>query len=120
MYQNKSIVKTFLLLAFIAVFAGCASKPDRIYAWGSYEENLYQYFNKDDADAQVMLDKMENELDTILSSDKNVPPGMYAFMGLLYEKIGSRYMMVQSFQMEQALFPESAEYIDFLTRNIER
>jgi hypothetical protein len=45
---------------------------------------------------------------------------MYAFMGLLYEKTGNRNLMVQSFKMEQTLFPESAEYVDFLTRNIER
>jgi hypothetical protein len=114
-----SSVKFILTVCFVSILTGCASKPERIYAWGSYEENIYKYFNSQGEVTQEMLDQMTQELDVIDSSSQRVPPGMHAFIGLLHEKSGNVNMMSQSFKREKDLFPESAGYIEFLMRNLE-
>ncbi|MOA60816.1 hypothetical protein D3C78_1858050 [compost metagenome] len=46
-----------------------------------------------------------------------MPPGYHAQLGLIYSSLGKDDQMIQQFQTEKALFPESAKYMDFLMNN---
>jgi len=46
-----------------------------------------------------------------------VAPGIHAHLGLLYFNAGSSAEGEQQFAQEKALFPESAQYLDFLLKS---
>lgn len=46
--------------------------------------------------------------------NKPMPPGFHAHLGLLYGEAGRFDEMRNQFLIEKELFPESAEFIDFL------
>lgn len=98
-----------------ALLAGCATQPKPLYQWEGYQPEVYQYFKGESKEAQVAA--LERDLEKIKSSNGAVPPGYHAQLGMLYSGLGKDDQMVQEFQAEKTLFPESAIYIDFLMKN---
>ena len=103
-----------LLSASLLLIGGCASQPHNLYQWGSYQPQVYQYFKGGSKEDQIA--KLEADLEKIQSSGKTAPPGYHAQLGLLYGQTGHDDRMVQEFQTEKSLFPESGSYIDFLLK----
>jgi hypothetical protein len=101
-----------------AMLAGCASRPSAQYQWEGYQPQVYEYFKGGAKEAQIA--ELEKGLEVIKSDDGVVPPGYHAQLGLLYADIGKDDQMVQEFETEKALFPESAPYIDYLLKNVKR
>lgn len=95
--------------------AGC-SAPKTLYQWESYPTQVYRYFKGESIEAQVTA--LEAGLQKILSKEGRVPPGYHAQLGMLYLSLGQDDQMVQQFQTEKALFPESVAYMDFLLKNV--
>jgi hypothetical protein len=79
---------------------------------------VYGYFKGEAKEAQVA--ELERGLEKIKSNNGAVPPGYHAQLGLLYSGLGKDDQMVQEFQSEKALFPESTSYIDFLMKNVKK
>ncbi|MEO4049320.1 DUF4810 domain-containing protein [Pseudomonas sp. CAU 1711] len=100
-------------LACLAL-AGCTG-PKTLYQWEGYQPQVYQYFKGESPEAQV--EALEAGLQKIKARNGSVPPGYHAQLGLLYSGLGKDDQMVQQFQTEKALFPESATYMDFLLNN---
>lgn len=100
-----------------ALLAGCAA-PQPLYQWESYQPQVWQYFKGEPRAAQV--EALERDLQKISAAGNTPPPGFHAHLGLLYADLGKDDMMVQEFQTEKALFPESAAYVDFLLKNVKR
>ncbi|MFC5694164.1 DUF4810 domain-containing protein [Pseudomonas sp. GCM10022186] len=93
---------------------GCTStKP--LYQWETYQSQVREYFRGESREAQV--EALERDLQKIRAKGGVVPPGYHAHLGLLYSGIGRDDQMVQQFETEKALFPESAAYMDFLLKN---
>jgi hypothetical protein len=97
------------------MLAGCVTPAKPLYQWESYQPQVYEYFKGGSTEAQVL--EMERGLEVIRSRNGVPPPGYHAHLGLLYSTLGRDDQMVQEFQTEKALFPESATYIDFLLNN---
>ena len=101
-----------------ALLAGCAAGPKSLYQWEGYQPQVYEYFKGESKEAQVA--ELDRGLEKIKSANGAVPPGYHAQLGLLYSNLGKDDQMVQEFQTEKALFPESGAYIDFLMKNVKK
>lgn len=104
-----------LTLATSALLAGCSS-PQTLYQWEGYEPQVYEYF-KGEEPKEAQAEALERDLQKIRSTGKAVPPGYHAHLGLLYLSMGKDDQMVQQFNTEKNLFPESGRYMDFLLEN---
>ena len=96
------------------LLSGCTG-PNTLYQWEGYQPQVYQYFKGESKEAQA--EALEGDLQKIRAKNGAVPPGYHAQLGLLYSSLGKDDQMVQQFQTEKALFPESAAYMDFLLKN---
>lgn len=92
---------------------GCATAPKELYYWGNYETLLYQmYNNPGEATAVIQVDKLEQDINRAEASGKNVPPGLYAHLGIMYASLGKLADAEAAFEEEKSRFPESAILID--------
>ncbi|EON13627.1 MULTISPECIES: DUF4810 domain-containing protein [Pandoraea] len=98
-----------------ALLTGCATPPKPLYDWESYQPQVYEYFKGESKEAQIIV--LERDLEKIKAANNAAPPGFHAHLGLLYASVGKSDKMVEEFQTEKQLFPESAGYIDFLLKN---
>ncbi|MFK0377681.1 DUF4810 domain-containing protein [Pandoraea sp. NPDC090278] len=99
----------------ILALSGCATPPKPLYDWEGYQPQVYEYFKGESKEAQIIA--LERDLEKIKASNHAAPPGYHAHLGLLYASVGKSDKMVEEFQTEKQLFPESASYIDFLLKN---
>jgi hypothetical protein len=109
------IIRVFAVLFLAVCFSSCESTPV-LYSWGSYESQVYDRL-RGDSSPYTQIGALEKDLETILSSGKQVPPGFYAHMGLLYSETGNRTRAIYCFETEKTRFPEAAAYMDFLLKN---
>ncbi|MDR1423152.1 MAG: DUF4810 domain-containing protein [Azoarcus sp.] len=113
MKKKKTVVRRLApALILTALLAGCATGPETLYAWGSYQEQVYSHLQGGDRQAQI--EAMEADLEKISASGKSPPPGFYGHLGLLYVETGNDDSAIASFETEKARFPESAVFMDFL------
>ncbi|VVE21321.1 hypothetical protein PIN31009_03216 [Pandoraea iniqua] len=98
-----------------AVLTGCATAPKPLYDWEGYQPQVYEYFKGESKEAQIIA--LERDLEKIKAANNAAPPGYHAHLGLLYASVGKPDKMVEEFQTEKQLFPESAGYIDFLLKD---
>lgn len=104
-------------LTGLMLLSGCASKPAPLYYWPGYQEQLYARF-QNDTSAEQQIDILEQNLQKAQSKGMTPAPGYYAHLGMLYALSGHLDEAVPAFEHEQALFPESAPFMRFITRNI--
>jgi len=97
------------------VLGGCAQQPKTLYQWEGYQPQVYEYFKGQSKEEQAQA--LEADLEKIRAKNGTPPPGYHAQLGLLYSSLGKNDQMIQQFQQEKALFPESATYMDFLVKN---
>ncbi len=117
MNKYRFSILSSTLLALILLLSGCATKQPSLYEWQGYQKNLYDYFQKDIKDPDVLLVSMEEDLKKIRASGGAVPPGYYAHLGLLYGKQGKLDEFRQQMEIEKKQFPESEIFVNFLLRN---
>lgn len=115
MKLNLSRPLLALTLAASTLLTGCAG-PKTLYQWEGYEPQVYEYF-KGEEPKEAQAEALERDLQKIRSTGKAVPPGYHAHLGLLYLSMGKDDQMVQQFNTEKTLFPESGTYMDFLLKN---
>ena len=110
-------MKKLQLLAVTAtalILCACSSPRQNIYAWGTegaYTESVYQSINQE-GDPQEQIQQLQNIIQT--AGNSKVPPGLYAQLGLLYGQTGDLGKMHEAYQKESQLYPESAQFINFL------
>ncbi|MDN7892534.1 DUF4810 domain-containing protein [Burkholderia cepacia] len=98
------------------LLAGCAAPTTPpLYQWNGYQPQVYEYF-KGQSSPQQQIDALEKALQEIRAKGNKPPPGFHAHLGMLYASVGNGQQATQSFEAEKALFPESAPYMDFLTK----
>lgn len=101
-------------LAVSCILSGCATTKS-LYQWGDYQPQVYNYLRGEAPEAQI--ETLERDLEKIKAAGGAVPPGYHAQLGLLYLHAGKDDQMVQQFETEKALFPESAPYMNFLLKS---
>lgn len=114
---------TFCLRILAASIAGgglfflsaCAHQPTTLYRWGSYQNQVYQHFkNSNTPTNQIQI--LESDLQKILASNGAVPPGFYAYLGMLYAEVGNSSKAEENLLVEKSHYPESTTYIDLLLK----
>lgn len=112
---------SLLILLFSSVLAGCTHAPQRMYQWGSYEDQLYaMYSDPGKVPIESQLEKLEADYQVVRASNGAVPPGFHAHLGYLYFQIGKTDQAWQSFATEKSLFPESSVYMDRLMARLKQ
>ncbi len=117
MYKYHSSIALRTLFVSMLLLSGCATKQPSLYEWQGYQKNLYDYFQKDIKNADILVASMEEDLKKIRASGSSVPPGYYAHLGLLYGKQGKLDEFKQQMEIEKQQFPESEAFVNFLLRN---
>ncbi|MDG6882485.1 Uncharacterised protein [Phocoenobacter uteri] len=110
----KTLKLVPVLLCGLAV-VGCQSPNTSLYYWGNYSDAIYSYYGD-----ETSLDQQQENMLQIISqaqkSGKQVGPGIYAHLGLISLKQGMSSQAQSYFQKEMTLYPESANFIQFLQR----
>ena len=113
--MNRALIAVVLSLAL----TGCATPPQRLYEWGSYQRNLWSYFKGESPEKQIL--DLEEHLEKSRGAGASLPPGFHAHLGLLYSKTGNSEKMLEHFRLEEASFPESRAFLEQLTkRSVEK
>jgi hypothetical protein len=116
MLNNKYVI-CLLFSGILSLLSGCQSS-NTIYYWGDYQKALYDYTQTDKSDYIEQVQKLEKTIEKAKSSNKPVPPGLHAHLGLLYATSGNKIKALEQFEIEKSLFPESKTFIDFIEKNI--
>lgn len=95
----------------------CAEQTPPLYHWDEYQPQVYQYFKGEGSSEQEQIGKLEASAQRALAKGEALPPGFHAHLGLLYLKAGNSDSAREAFLAEQAEFPESMAYMDFLLKN---
>ena len=112
----EAISRPMFIAGLLGLF-GCATPPPMLYGWGSYQQQVYEYLKGENNGPQAQLAALETDLQQFDAKGLAHPPGLHAHIGLLYASMGKSADAVQEFETEKSLFPESAQYIDFLLSN---
>jgi len=107
----------FPVLVVASCLSGCA-KPPTLYAWESYEPQVYAYLKGESREAQIKA--LERDQEKIAASGKTAPPGFYAHLGLLYAETGNDAKAITCFTTEKTRFPEATAYMDFLLKKYKK
>lgn len=114
MNQMVSRVLSLSLLCASILLVSCAHQPKTLYQWGSYKAQVYHHFQGEGPSKQIQ--ELEQDLQKIQSSNHKVPPGFYAYLGMLYAEAGNDMKSRENLLAEQSLYPEASPYIGLLLK----
>ncbi|NOU51149.1 DUF4810 domain-containing protein [Pseudoalteromonas sp. JBTF-M23] len=98
------------------LLSGCDStKP--LYYYGTYSQNLYDYFKADEVPVSEQINELEQTVQMAQSRGVAIAPGIMAHLGYLYLLEGNSEQGLRYLEQEKKRYPESARYIDFLINN---
>lgn len=108
-------VAACLILAGILA-SGCA--PKAMYAWGPYEDGLYQSY-KDPSKSDEFLTGLQGHVEAARTSGEKVPPGIYAEIGTLYLDRGNAAKAIEFYRLEATEWPESSKLMNALEQSLQ-
>jgi hypothetical protein len=111
-------VSRILGLALLALAASCASGPEELYLWGSYEECVWGTCSGEAAAAEEIR-LLAEDVERARSEGQKDPPGLHAHLGYLYLVTGNPESAASEFRTEKELWPESAVFMDRLLEKLE-
>jgi len=95
-------------------------KPTLNYNWGEYEGLVYQmYANPGEATPTVQVEKLAAQIEQTKSQGEPVPPGVHAHLGYMHYISGNIDAALIEFEEERTVYPESATFVDGITRRLE-
>lgn len=118
----KKITHIMLIAALSggALLSGCVTPQQKLYQWEGYQPQVYQYFKTQGNSVEAQITVLERDIQKIRAKGNTPPPGYHAHLGLLYSQIGKADQVVQEFETEKTLFPESTPYMDFLLKKFKK
>lgn len=121
MLKSAALPSTLVIVA--ALLSGCdpgPKKPTLNYQWGAYEGLIYaMYANPGEATPTVQIEKLAAQIEQTKSRGEPVPPGVHAHLGYMQYLSGNVDAALIEFDEERAAYPESATFIDGITRRLE-
>ena len=114
--------KRTLLFAGIALasLAGCAHKgPAPLYTWGDFPRQQYETLARKGSTPEEQIRAMQDHAEQSAGSNRALPPGFRAHLGLLHLQTGNAAAARASWEAEKTQFPESATYIDQLLKRLD-
>jgi hypothetical protein len=100
------------------VLTACAHQPASLYQWGSYQDQVYRHFKGESPEQQIQA--LEKDVQVTQASNKAVPPGLRAHLGMLYAETGNDSKAQENLVAEKVQYPESATYIDLLLKGYQK
>lgn len=100
------------------LLSACAHQPASLYQWGSYQEQVYGHFKGEGPEKQIQA--LEKDLQLMQASNRAVPPGVHAHLGMLYAEAGNDGKAQENLLAEKTQYPESSAYIDLLLKKYQR
>jgi len=108
--------KFLAVVVTVAALSGCqTTKP--LYHYGAYQDTVYAHFKNEDSSVTQEIDVLEKTIAKSAAKNLQVGPGLNAHLGYLYIESGQMDKGVAYLRQEKALYPESAQFIDFLLKN---
>lgn len=118
--STTTLVRAGLAVATTLMLFGCATQTKPLYYWGDYQPQLYAYFQGDGNSPEQQREALEKTAIQASAKGAALPPGFHAHLGLLYLRMGQPGQARTAFLAEEAQFPESKPYMDFLIGNLNR
>lgn len=107
---------TLLLVALASLLTGCAST--RLYNWGHYEDDLFDYYYEPERKAEVIEDLVDH-LQKQEAKGAKPAPGLYAEAGTFYLLEGDAQTAIKFYEKEAHYWPESEPMMSTLIHNLE-
>jgi hypothetical protein len=107
-----------LIIGFCLSFLSACSTTPSLYNWGPYEDQTYSFFKNESVEQSIP--QLEDHADKVQAKGERLPPGFWAHLGMLYNASGQDDKATEMFLREKSLFPESAQYMDFLLNRLKR
>lgn len=112
--QNR-IKHYALALLSAAILSACATRPQPIYYWGSYQATVYGHFKGEKGPEEQILE-LEKVVEQARAQGKAIPPGVQAHLAVLYGQTGRSDRLIENLEAEKRQFPESTTFMDFLLK----
>lgn len=116
-WLNRMKLKLVLPLLGIALLSGCANQQHGLYAWGDYDNGLYEYYHEPESQDEFVL-AMIAHLDGLEQSGAKAAPGLNAEVGTFMLKAGKKKSAVSYYEKEAAAWPESKPLMLVLIKNL--
>ncbi len=110
----------FVASLVLASLVGCAQRgPAPLYSWGDFPRQQYETLARKGSTPEEQIRVMQNHAEQSVGSNRTLPPGFRAHLGLLHLQIGNFSAARASWEAEKTQFPESATYIDQLLKRLD-
>ena len=83
----------------------CAQQPKSLYTWEGYQPTVYAYLKEDGNDYAVQAQTLEKSVEKARATNRELPPGFRAHLGMLYLKMGDGEKGVEQLQAKSRPFP---------------
>ena len=106
------------ILAVLATAAmtGCGSS---IYRWSGYEGSIAGFYDHRDDDITAgHVKSLSSQVEKSQRAGR-VPPGMLAHLAYFYYLNGDTTTAAEYLRAEKEAFPESAQFVDFILRQVQ-
>lgn len=112
---SRKFTHLFAIIFSLWLLSGCAKPANEMYYWGEYEQLIHDmYVEPGKADAVMQIEKLTADIQKAESEGKQVPPGLYAHLGLMYISQGKAAQGEAALLEEKKLYPESTVFIQGL------
>lgn len=109
------LLRKYTGILFAAILLAGCSTTKTLYNWEDYQTILYRSSpSAGGTSPEQQINDLQKIIQTSAAKDKAVPPGLHAHLGLLYAKTGRTEQALAEFATEKRLFPEAAQFMDFL------
>jgi hypothetical protein len=113
--------KILLFLSLIALLSTGCTKQNSQYYWCNYSESYYNLAQNNSEEALIEHKaKLEEIVAEAQKHNTAVPPGIYVEYGFLLFKAGKPKDAISWYEKEKKLYPESAAFVEMLTRVAEK
>lgn len=111
------MIRRFLAIGLLTgVLASAACAPTTRFEWGAYEQALYSY-SLSPENGPVYREALERAIEDGRARNA-VAPGLLAELGYIHLQAGNTADAVRYFREEQALFPESTQFMNHIISQI--
>ncbi|OPZ71946.1 MAG: hypothetical protein BWY82_01557 [Verrucomicrobia bacterium ADurb.Bin474] len=120
--MDRSTIVRWLLLPLwvldLVFLAGCESTRP-LYYWGDYESAVHGGLTRPgEFPPERVLDLLDQDLHRAESAGALLPPGFWAYRGMLLLESGDIDAAIAAFETEGVLYPESRGFMDFLISTV--
>ena len=97
--------RVLAITALAGLLGACAQQPKSLYTWEGYQPTVYAYLKEDGNDYAVQAQTLEKSVEKARATNRELPPGFRAHLGMLYLKMGDGERASSSCKVKSRPFP---------------